>query len=72
MHKLKSNIGWLIDKSPYNRTDLRYRYNKSAVTISNWCTGKSYPSAIELFDLALLLNCTVDDLYERLEEEDVD
>lgn len=71
LNKLKSNIGWLIDKSNITRTDLKYRYNKSATTISNWCTGKSYPSAVELFDLAMLLECKVDDLYERLEEEHV-
>ncbi|MEH7416053.1 helix-turn-helix transcriptional regulator [Neobacillus drentensis] len=67
--KLKSNIGWLIDKSNYTREDLRQRYNKTANTISNWCTGKSYPSVLELFDLAELLNCKVDDLYERSVEK---
>ncbi|UII56725.1 helix-turn-helix domain-containing protein [Cytobacillus spongiae] len=65
MKRLKSNIGWLIEKSPYTRDFLRKRYNKSANTISNWCTGKSKPSADELFDLAELLEVKVDDLYER-------
>lgn len=65
MIKLKSNIGWLIDKSDYTREDIRQHFKKSANTISSWCTGKSHPSAIELFDLAELLNCKVDDLYER-------
>ncbi|TWE01639.1 helix-turn-helix protein [Neobacillus bataviensis] len=69
MKNLKSNIGWLIDKSDYTREDLRQRYKKSANTISNWCTGKSYPSAPELFDLAELLNCKVDELYERTVEK---
>ncbi|MDR4948120.1 helix-turn-helix transcriptional regulator [Neobacillus cucumis] len=69
MRKLKSNIGWLIDKSEYTREDLRQRYNKTANTISNWCTGKSYPSVLELYDLAELLNCKVDDLYERKVEK---
>ncbi|MED4462663.1 helix-turn-helix domain-containing protein [Metabacillus fastidiosus] len=69
MKKLKSNIGWLIEKSDYNREFLSKRYGKSRNTISNWCTGKSYPSTIELFDLALLLNCEVGELYDRLEEE---
>ncbi|MEH7548240.1 helix-turn-helix transcriptional regulator [Neobacillus vireti] len=65
MNKLKSNIGWLIDKSDYTREDLRQRYKKSANTISNWCTGRSYPSVPELYDLAKLLNCRVDDLYRE-------
>ena len=69
LKNLKSNIGWLIDKSDYTREDLRQRYKKSANTISNWCTGKSYPSAPELFDLAELLNCKVDELYERSVEK---
>ncbi|WP_144565425.1 helix-turn-helix transcriptional regulator [Neobacillus bataviensis] len=69
LKNLKSNIGWLIDKSDYTREDLRQRYKKSANTISNWCTGKSYPSAPELFDLAELLNCKVDELYERTVEK---
>ncbi len=30
------------------------RYDKSANTISNWCTGRSYPSLPELYDLAQL------------------
>lgn len=65
LKKLKSNIGWQIDKSNYSREEIRQRYKKSANTISNWCTGKSYPSAIELFDLAELLGVKVDELYER-------
>jgi transcriptional regulator with XRE-family HTH domain len=70
MKKLKSNIGLLIDKSPYNREYLRKRYNKSANTISNWCTGKSYPSAMEMYDLADLFEVLVDDLYEVVNEEE--
>lgn len=69
MNKLKSNIGWMIDKSDYDRGYLMKRYGKSRNTISNWCTGKSYPSARELFDLADLLEVKVDDLYERKKEQ---
>lgn len=69
MKKLKSNIGWLIDKSEYSREDIRQRYGKSANTISSWCTSKSFPNIIELFDLAELLNVKVDEMYERKNEE---
>jgi transcriptional regulator with XRE-family HTH domain len=65
--RLKSNIGKLIDLSPYKRVFFQRRYNKTANTISNWCTGKSYPSAIEIFDLAEILDCSVEELYERIE-----
>ncbi|MEH7391287.1 helix-turn-helix transcriptional regulator [Bacillus sp. JJ1474] len=67
--KIKSNIGWLIDKSPYNREYIRQHFNKSRNTISNWCTGKSYPSVSELFALAVLLNVKVDDLYEIIDND---
>lgn len=69
MKKLKSNIGRLIDESPYKREYLKRRYKKTATTISNWCTGRSFPNAAELFDIAELLEVNVDDLYERIEEE---
>jgi putative transcriptional regulator len=61
---VKSNIGRLIDQSPYKREYIRQKFNKSRNTISNWCTGKSYPSVPELYLLARLLECKVDDLYE--------
>lgn len=66
--KIRSKIGELIDGSPYKREYIRKVFNKSRNTISNWCTGKSYPSPPEMFELAKLLNCKVDDLYEVEEE----
>nr|WP_259545031.1 helix-turn-helix transcriptional regulator [Heyndrickxia oleronia] len=68
MKKLKSNIGWLIDKSPYNREFIRQRYGKTATSVSSWCTGKSYPAAPILFDLAELLGVKVDDLYDKIDD----
>lgn len=68
--KLKSNIGKLIDESPYKRDFFQKRYKKTPNTISNWCTGKSHPSAVELFDLAYLLGITVEELYERISDEE--
>lgn len=66
---IKSNIGKLIDQSPYKREFLRKHFNKSRNTISNWCTGKSYPSIPELFLLAKLLDCKIEDMYEVLDDE---
>jgi transcriptional regulator with XRE-family HTH domain len=68
MKKLKSNIGWLIEKSDYSREDMMKLFNKSRNTISNWCTGKSYPSVPEMYYLAELLECEVGDLYKVIEE----
>lgn len=66
--KIKSNIGWLIDRSPYKREYIRQKFNKSRNTISNWCTGKSYPSVPELFELAEMLNVKVGEMYEVIKE----
>jgi len=60
----KSNIGKLIDQSPYKREWIMKELKISRNTMSNWCTGKTYPKAPELFKLADLLNCKVDDLYD--------
>jgi transcriptional regulator with XRE-family HTH domain len=68
MKKLKSNIGWLIEKSNYSRLDIMQIFSKSRNTVSNWCTGKSYPSAPEMYYLAELLECEVGDLYKVIEE----
>jgi DNA-binding XRE family transcriptional regulator len=62
--EMKSNIGKAIDESPYKREYIRKTFNKSRNTISNWCTGKSYPSVPELFKLATLLDKKIEDLYE--------
>ncbi|MCS1352425.1 helix-turn-helix transcriptional regulator [Mechercharimyces sp. CAU 1602] len=37
--------------------------------VSLWVTGKSYPRCEKLFELAHLLQCKVDDLYEFTEEK---
>lgn len=67
--EVKSRIGKLIDESPYKREYIRKHFNKSRNTISNWCTGKSYPIVPELFELAKLLGVWVDDLYEEVKEK---
>lgn len=58
-----------MNKSGYTRIDLINRYGKTPNTISNWCTGKSFPSIKEVFDLADILGVKVDDLYEVIDEE---
>jgi putative transcriptional regulator len=65
-----SLIGNYIDKSEYTRAELSKRFKVHRNTISNWCTGKSYPSVPQLFELASLLNVKVDDLYIYKEDKD--
>jgi transcriptional regulator with XRE-family HTH domain len=67
--RMKSNIGWLIDKSDYSREDIKIAFNKSRNTISAWCTGKSFPNTLDLFRLAKMLDVKVDDLYEEIEDD---
>lgn len=62
---LKSKIGKAIDESPYKREYIRQIFNKSPNTISNWCTGRGYPTVPDLFKLADILGKKVDDLYEK-------
>jgi putative transcriptional regulator len=64
-----SKIGDRIKHSPYKREYIRAYMDVSRNTLSNWCTGKTHPSAPELFKLAKLLKCKVDDLYKEEEEE---
>lgn len=57
-------IGHWIKQSNYTRPELLKIFGISNNTLSNWCTGKTYPSVPQLYKLASLLNVKVDDLYE--------
>jgi DNA-binding XRE family transcriptional regulator len=65
-----SLIGHWIRKSPYKRPEIEKYMGVSRNTLSNWCTGKNYPSIPQALKLAALLNVKVDDLYELKEEEE--
>jgi putative transcriptional regulator len=68
---IKSRIGEAIKKSPYKRDYIQKVMGISRNTLSNWCTGKTHPSAPELFKLSRLLGVSVEDLYEWKEDEDI-
>lgn len=58
----------------FERTGLMKKFVAKEVGISknqmsNICKGKSYPTALNLFKLADILKCKVDDLYERVEDD---
>ncbi|MCM3180256.1 helix-turn-helix transcriptional regulator [Cytobacillus horneckiae] len=61
---LKSKIGLLLRTSKYRREYIQKELGVTANTLSNWCTGKTYPSIDKAFILAQLLEVKVDDLYE--------
>jgi putative transcriptional regulator len=63
--EMKSKIGEWIDKRGYKRKFVADIMGVSQNQLSNWVTGKSYPTAEKLFKLADFLECKTDDLYER-------
>ncbi|RBW69474.1 helix-turn-helix domain-containing protein [Bacillus taeanensis] len=66
---MKSRIGEIIDQRGYKKRYIAEMMGISQNQLSNWVTGKSYPTAVKLFELAELLDCTVDDLYEKDDKE---
>lgn len=62
---LENRIGILLRASKYKREYIQNKLGVSANTLSNWCTGKTYPTMDKAYILAELLGVKVDDLYER-------
>lgn len=69
MNMLISNIGKLIDESPYKNEYVMMYMEVSRNTLSNWRTGKSFPSVPKLYKLSRLLGVTIEDLYEYIENK---
>jgi putative transcriptional regulator len=65
-----SLIGHYIKQSPYDRYYICQYMEISQNTLSNWCTGKSYPPLPQLFKLANLLGVKISDLYEWREDNE--
>jgi putative transcriptional regulator len=59
-----NNLGSIIKNSPYKRSYIEKYLGISRNTLSNWCTGKTYPSIPQLLKLAKLLNVKLDDIYQ--------
>ncbi|NRD80255.1 helix-turn-helix transcriptional regulator [Bacillus sp. BRMEA1] len=66
---LNSRIGILLRTSKYRREFIQKELGISANTLSNWCTGKTYPTIDKAFRLAELLEVKIEELYERDTEE---
>lgn len=67
---IKSNIDELIKKSGLRDDVIRERLGVKQHQLRNIKIGKSFPTVPKIFVLADLLQCKVDDLYERVEESD--
>lgn len=59
-----SLIGSWIKQSKYSSEEICKEFGISRNTLSNWSTGKTYPSVPQLFKLASILGVKVDDLYK--------
>jgi putative transcriptional regulator len=64
-----SRIGERIKQSGYRRDYIQEQMGISRNTLSNWSTGKNYPSIPQALKLAALLGVKVDDLYKVKDEE---
>lgn len=61
---IKSRIGELLRVSKYKREYIQKELGITANTLSNWCTGKTYPTMDKAIILSQLLECSLEDLYE--------
>ncbi len=62
---LKSRIKLLREKEGRTNKWIANQMGVSQETVSRWANDKVFPSVIALFMLAEILNCKVDDLYEK-------
>ncbi|ASN69145.1 hypothetical protein 7F23_32 [uncultured Caudovirales phage] len=60
---LRSRIGELLRVSKYRREHIIKVLGISPNTLTNWVTGKTYPTMDKAFILSKLLDCKLEDLY---------
>lgn len=66
---LKSNMNYWIEKRGYQKKWIAKQLGVSQGILSKWINDKSKPSVDNLFKLARILKCKVDDLYMWEENE---
>ncbi|MDY0396751.1 helix-turn-helix transcriptional regulator [Virgibacillus halophilus] len=62
---MKLVIGELIEKSGLKKKYICEQLQITRHTLKNWIEGKTFPRLDQAVQLADLLQCKVDDLYER-------
>jgi putative transcriptional regulator len=68
LHMLSSNIGKLLRVSKYRREYILKELGISKNTLSNWCSGHTYPTIDKAYKLAELLEVDIGSLYTKKEE----
>ncbi|MBT2723035.1 helix-turn-helix transcriptional regulator [Bacillus sp. ISL-46] len=66
---VKSKISEIIKHSPYKREYIEKHLGVSRNTLSNWCTGRTFPSVPQIIKLSGLLNVKFEDMYEEEKNE---
>jgi len=67
---MKSVIGELIEQSGFKKKYIAKKMGVSDDTLTSWIKGKTWPRLNQAVALADLLDCDVNDLFERNEELD--
>lgn len=62
---MKSNINVWIAKSGMSKKEVAQKMGVSQTVLSRWINNHTMPSLENAFKLADILNCKVDDLYDR-------
>lgn len=62
---MKSNIKWLIAKKGYKQYEIAKQLNVSPQQFNLWATGRAFPRIDKAQQLAEILECNLDDLYEK-------
>ena len=65
MSVLKSKIGEVIDKKGLKHKWVAEQMGIAPTVLSRWVNNRGKPSVDKLFQLAEVLDCKVDELYER-------
>ncbi|CUB59637.1 Helix-turn-helix [Bacillus subtilis] len=69
MGELKSNIGELIQTRGLKGRWIAQQLKVTPSQVSNYIQGRSFPTVDKAFQLAEILDCKVDDLYEKVNKK---
>ncbi|MEH7484760.1 helix-turn-helix transcriptional regulator [Neobacillus drentensis] len=64
-----SKIGEIIKQSPFKREYIEKQLGISRNTLSNWCTGRTFPSVPQIIKLSELLNVKFEEMFEDEQNE---
>lgn len=66
---VKVNIGMILRVSKYKREFIQKELGITSNTLSNWSTGRTFPTIDKAYQLAKLLDVKLEDLYDWEEDD---